>query len=227
MPVFVLNEEPRFPSPNLATEEGFLAIGGDLSTERLLAAYASGIFPWYSEGQPIMWFSPSPRLVVLPQEYKPKKSLRQKINQNVFEIRFDEDFEKVIQHCAAIPRQGQDGTWITPEMQDAYLRLHKLGYAHSVSTYYNGKLAGGLYGVSLGRTFFGESMFHLVSDASKVAFHYLIEFVLKNDFLMIDAQQDTSHMRRLGGRLMERSDFLSLLRKSSQFDTLQYKWNLK
>lgn len=227
MPVFVLNEEPVFPSPHLATEDGLLAIGGDLSTERLLAAYASGIFPWYSEGQPIMWFSPSPRLVVLPQEYKPKKTLRQKINQNVFDVRFDEDFKKVIQHCAAIPRQGQDGTWITAEMQEAYLRLHKLGYAHSVSTYYNGKLAGGLYGVSLGRTFFGESMFHLVSDASKVAFHYLIQFTLHHRFHMIDAQQDTPHMRRLGGRLMERSDFLSLLRKSSQFDTLQYKWNLK
>ncbi|MGM0565786.1 MAG: leucyl/phenylalanyl-tRNA--protein transferase [Bacteroidota bacterium] len=227
MPVFVLDDKPRFPSPHLATEEGLLAIGGDLSTERLIAAYSAGIFPWYSEGQPIMWFSPSPRLVVFPQEYKPKKSLRQKINQNLFDIRFDEDFENVIKHCAAIPRPGQDGTWITPEMQDAYVRLHKSGYAHSISTYYKGKLAGGLYGVSLGRTFFGESMFHLMSDASKVAYHYLIEFALKNDFLMIDAQQDTSHMRRLGGRLMKRPDFLSLLGKSLQFETLQYKWNLK
>ncbi len=227
MPVFVLDDEPRFPSPHLATEEGLLAIGGDLSTERLLAAYASGIFPWYSEGQPIMWFTPSPRLVVLPHYYKPAKSLRQKLNQNIFEIRFDEDFEQVIRHCAAVPRPNQDGTWITPEMQEAYLQLHRLGYAHSVSAYCKGKLAGGLYGVSLGRTFFGESMFHLVNDASKVAYHYLVEFAKKNQFLMIDAQQDTPHMRRLGGKLMERSDFLSLLAKSLQFPSLQYKWNLK
>jgi leucyl/phenylalanyl-tRNA--protein transferase len=227
MPVYILDDTPRFPSPRLATGEGLLAIGGDLSTERLLAAYSSGIFPWYSEGQPIMWFSPSPRMVVFPRAYKAPKSLRRVVNKGLFEVRIDSDFEEVIRQCTITRREDQDDTWITPEMEEAYIKLHRQGYAHAVSSYHSGKLVGGLYGVSLGRIFFGESMFHHVTDASKVAYHHLVQFALKHNFAMIDAQQDTPHLRRLGGTLVNRDDFLSLLAKALHSSTLKGNWDMK
>jgi len=225
MPIHLLTNEIKFPSPNLATDEGLVALGGDLSVERLVEAYSNGIFPWFSEGEPILWWSPHPRLVVFPKDYKPAKSLRQKLNQKKFEVAFDSNFEGVIKECALSPRKDQEGTWITPEMEQAYINLHKAGYAHSVEAYKNGQLAGGLYGVSLGKVFFGESMFFNVSDASKVAFHYLVRFCLKNGFHFIDAQQDTSHLKRLGGILVSRKEFLFLLREALKAPTIKGKWN--
>ncbi|MCF8309498.1 MAG: leucyl/phenylalanyl-tRNA--protein transferase [Bacteroidales bacterium] len=227
MPVQILTDEIKFPSPNLATEDGLVALGGDLRVERLVEAYRNGIFPWYSEGEPLLWWSPHPRLVVFPRDYKPAKSLRPALNQQKFAITFDRRFEDVIYECARIPRDNQHGTWITPEMQEAYVNLHKAGYAHSVETYQNDELVGGLYGVSLGKAFFGESMFYKVSDASKIAFHYLVEFCRKNDFHLIDAQQDTPHLKRLGGVLVSRKDFLFLLGKALEAPTIKGKWNYK
>ncbi len=226
MPIQLLTNEIKFPSPNLATEEGLLAIGGDLSAERLMEAYKNGIFPWFAEGEPILWWSPDPRLVVYPKDYKPAKSLRQKINQKRFEVASDTHFEEVIKECASASRNDQYGTWITPKMEQAYIRLHKKGYAHSVEAYQNGELVGGLYGVSIGGAFFGESMFFKISDASKIAFHYLVQFSLKKNFLFIDAQQDTPHLRRLGGVLVSRKEFLFLLGEALKAPTIKGKWSL-
>ena len=169
MPVFQLSEEIAFPSPELAEEDGLLAVGGDLSPERLMLAYALGIFPWFSEGEPILWWSPEPRLVLEPAEIHISKSLRRILRAEKFTVTFDTAFADVIKNCAAIARKKQDGTWITAEMQQAYQELHAYGLAHSVETWYDGELVGGLYGVSLGRIFCGESMFSYQSDASKVA----------------------------------------------------------
>lgn len=227
MPVYVLSDEIVFPPVNLATHEGLLAIGGDLSTARLLEAYRNGIFPWYSEGEPIMWWSPTPRMVVLPGNYRPSKSLRQKLRKNVFSIRFDTSFREVMLGCAKALRNGQEGTWITAEMQEAYYKLHKQGYAHSVEAYQNNQLVGGLYGISLGKAFFGESMFYDVTDASKVTYHHLMEFVSCNGFKVVDAQQDTPHLRKLGGTLLDRDDFISLLRNALRSPTLKGPWSLK
>ena len=168
MPVYQLPDEPVFPPADLANADGLLAIGGDLSTPRLINAYSSGIFPWYSEGQPILWWSPNPRMVLFPDRFKRHKNLRRTVEKNIFTYTFDQEFEKVIDHCSHIKRKKQDDTWITEEMKKAYIQLHKAGYAHSVETYQQGKLVGGLYGISLGSVFFGESMFHLQTDASKV-----------------------------------------------------------
>ena len=226
MPVFVLSDENVFPSPNLATTEGLLAIGGDLSTKRLIEAYSNGIFPWYSEGEPIMWWSPSPRMVVIPEDYTPSKNLRRTVRKNIFDISFDNAFDEVTRACASVPRHDQDDTWITPEMREAYHNLHQEGLAHSVEAWQNGELVGGLYGVSLGRVFFGESMFHKVTDASKVAYYHLLQFALQNNFELIDAQQDTPHLRRLGGKLLNRDEFLSLLRQALKHRTLKGPWKM-
>ncbi len=185
MPVFQLSDEPVFPRPELAEPDGLLAIGGDLSPPRILQAYASGIFPWYSENQPILWWSPNPRMVLFPEEFKRHKNLRRLVRSEKFRVTMDMDFAGVIEAC------GQEGTWITKEMREAYIRLFELGFAHSVECRLNDELAGGLYGVALGKVFFGESMFHTVTDASKVALWYLVDFLLENDFKLIDVQQDT------------------------------------
>lgn len=211
MPVFQLPDEPVFPLPDLADPDGLLAIGGDLSPQRLIQAYAAGIFPWYSEGSPILWWSPDPRLVLFPGEFKRHKNLRRLVHSNKFSITMDKDFAAVVEACSKVERKGQDGTWITREMQEAYIRLFELGFAHSVECRLDGKLAGGLYGVSLGKIFFGESMFHYVADASKVALWHLVDFLLENDFKLIDAQQDTPHLRSLGARLIPRKEFLKIL----------------
>jgi len=211
MSVFQLPDEPVFPLPDLADPDGLLAIGGDLSPQRLIQAYAAGIFPWYSEGSPILWWSPDPRLVLFPGEFKRHKNLRRLVHSNKFSITMDKDFAAVVEACSKVERKGQDGTWITREMQEAYIRLFELGFAHSVECRLDGKLAGGLYGVSLGKIFFGESMFHYVADASKVALWHLVDFLLENDFKLIDAQQDTPHLRSLGARLIPRKEFLKIL----------------
>ena len=224
MPVYLLNEEPVFPHPSLADDEGLLAIGGDLSPERLLQAYANGIFPWYSEDDPIMWFSPNPRCILYPEKLVVSKSLKKTVDRGVFEVRFDTNFTAVIAACATIERSDQDGTWITDEILEAYIRLHELGFAHSVESYLDGELVGGLYGISLGNAFFGESMFHTVSDASKVAFVHLVEQVKAWDFSFIDNQQVTSHLLSLGAETINRDCFLEMVGEALQKDTLRGSW---
>lgn len=192
---------------------GLLAIGGDLSEERLIEAYGRGIFPWYSEGEPIMWWSLDPRMVMLPEEFRCSKSLRRVVESGRYEVRVDTSFEKVIRACAEVSREGQDGTWITEEMIEAYCELHRIGVAHSFETFHNDELVGGLYGVSLGRFFSGESMFHKERDASKVAFVKLVEYSLMHGFRFIDAQQSTRHLESLGAKEMDREVFLGMLRE--------------
>ena len=221
-----LTDELVFPHPDEALDDGLLAVGGDLSTERLLLAYRSGIFPWYSEGSPILWWSPDPRMVLFPDDFFVSKNLRQKINNKAFEIRFNSDFDSVIRFCAAVKRKDQVGTWITNEMIDAYKELHKKGYAHSVETYLKGELVGGLYGVSLGKAFFGESMFHFVADASKIALYHLVERLKSWDFELIDVQQETAHLKSLGAKPVSRTKFLKMLNKAIRENTTPDHWKL-
>lgn len=224
MPVYLLDSSFLFPHPNLAEEDGLLAIGGDLSKERLLLAYGSGIFPWYSEGYPIMWFSPDPRLIIELGSVHVSKRLMKTIRSAEFEVRFDTAFEEVMRLCALTDRKGQKGTWITGDMLRAYGDLHHDGYAHSVEIHREGDLVGGLYGLSLGGVFFGESMFHKVRDASKVALYHLEKFLLENGFDFIDSQVPNSHMRSLGGKEISREEFLSRLAKSLEKKTLRGRW---
>src|SRR4051812_25891847 len=207
-----LKGETLFPPVERALKEpnGLLAAGGDLSPERLLAAYRQGVFPWYGEGEPILWWSPDPRMVLLPDGLAVSRSLRKTLRNACYEIRFDFDFDAVLQACAA-PRPGQPGTWITDEMRDAYNRLHRMGYAHSVETWIDGGLAGGLYGVALGGVFFGESMFSRRSNASKLALAALVEKLRKDGFGMIDCQMHTTHLESLGAREMRRAEFVRRL----------------
>ncbi len=224
MPVYLLSDESFFPDPELARADGLLAIEGDLTPERLIQAYANGIFPWYSEGEPIMWWSPNPRMVLFPKDFKRTKSLRRTVNKGLFKVTFDVAFDKVINLCAFTRKNDELGTWITGEIIDAYIALHNMGLAHSVESWLDGKLVGGLYGVSLGGVFFGESMFHLVSDASKLALWHLVDKLLVWDFDLIDAQQETPHLSRLGAVAIERKKFLHLLNKSLARPTKQGRW---
>lgn len=223
--LFELNSEIVFPNPLLSEDDGLLAIGGDLSPERLLEAYRNGIFPWYAEGEPLMWWSLNPRMVLFPDSFKCSKSLWRCIKSGKYEVRIDTAFEEVMLQCASIKRVGQDGTWITNEMIKAYTTLHEMGYAHSFETYCAGELVGGLYGVSLGAAFFGESMFAKMTDASKVCLAALVDFANTNNFLYIDAQQETSHLASLGAQPISKEDFLSILFLSNQRKTLKGKWN--
>lgn len=225
MPVYRLIDELIFPPPDEAKPDGLLAVGGDLSSERLLLAYKLGIFPWYSEGQPILWWSPDPRLILEPDEFHVSRRLRQILKKGVFKVTFDQAFASVIQSCALAPRKGQGGTWITPEMQAAYIRLHQQGFAHSVESWLNGELVGGIYGISLGRCFFGESMFSCKSDASKVALATLVERLKVWDFPMLDAQVTTEHLLSLGAKEIPRSLFLKRLEKALRFPTKKGKWD--
>ena len=224
MPVFALDDRIVFPDPGLADESGLLAVGGDLSMKRLVLAYSNGIFPWYSEGEPIMWWSPDPRMVLFPDDFKVSKSLKQTIRNKNFEVRFDYNFEEVIDNCSKTLRKDQEGTWITKEMKAAYIKLHEAGYAHSVETYYDGRLAGGLYGISLGKAFFGESMFFKEKDASKIAFYFLSEKIRGWNFNFIDAQIETSHLKNLGAVSISRNDFLIMLKKALKYPTIKGKW---
>lgn len=225
MTVFSIPEENIFPRPELAEEDGLLGVGGDLSPERLINAYANGIFPWYSDEQPILWWSPNPRLVLFPKDFKRNKSLRKIVEKGVFNVRFDSNFETVIRNCAKIKRDDQDSSWITEEMIEAYIKLHELGYAHSVETYYENELVGGLYGVSIGKAFFGESMFHYKTDASKVALWHLVDRLLEWDFDIIDAQQETNHLKSLGAVVVKREKFLNLLEIAIAKEGITQKWN--
>jgi leucyl/phenylalanyl-tRNA---protein transferase len=226
MPLFQLPDEIFFPDPSLAEDDGLLAIGGDLSVERLLAAYSSGIFPWFSDYQPILWWSPDPRLILLPDKFRVSHSLRQKLSRNIFEVKFDTAFGDVIKMCSLVEERSQEGTWITNEMKEAYSALHRAGYAHSVEAYKNGDLVGGLYGVSLGRAFFGESMFHTETDASKVALYHLVEWMKEKQFQLIDSQVETNHLVSLGAELISRKKYLALLRKALKYPTITGKWQV-
>jgi leucyl/phenylalanyl-tRNA--protein transferase len=215
----------RFPDPNTAEEEpnGLLAVGGDLSPQRLLNAYRQGLFPWYSEGQPILWWSPDPRMVLFPSEVHVSRSLRKTLRQGRFQVSVDRAFEAVIQACAE-PRPDSTGTWLVSEMIDAYRDLHRLGHAHSVETWLDDELVGGLYGVALGRTFFGESMFSLATDASKVALVMLAEHCQRAGIELIDCQVYSDHLRSLGAREIPRREFLARVTAAVDQTTAESIW---
>jgi leucyl/phenylalanyl-tRNA--protein transferase len=208
-----LRSDSPFPPIDTAMDDpnGLLAAGSDLSPERLLAAYERGIFPWYSEGQPVLWWSPDPRMVLFVDELRVSQSLRKTVRSARFEIRVDSSFQEVVEACAITPRRGQLGTWITSAVVDAYCALHERGNAHSVEAWRDGELVGGLYGVSIGRMFFGESMFAFESDASKVALTHLVAMLARAQFPMIDCQQHTAHLARLGARPISRAEFAKRL----------------
>ena len=226
MPIFRLPREVVFPDPSLAEPDGLLAVGGDLSPERLLRAYAEGIFPWFDEENPILWWSPDPRLVLEPAALHVPRSLARTLRRGIYRISADRAFERVIRRCAAQERPGQRGTWITPEMVDAYLELHRLGYAHSFEAWEGDALAGGLYGVSLGAAFFGESMFADAPDASKVAFVLSVEWLRARGIGLVDCQVRTEHLVRFGAREIPRAWFLSRLAAALERPTLMGPWRL-
>ncbi|MEM8897012.1 MAG: leucyl/phenylalanyl-tRNA--protein transferase [Bacteroidota bacterium] len=211
MPVFWLTEEHIFPHPELANEEGILAIGGDLHPERLLLAYQNGIFPWYSPGEPIIWWSPDPRFVLFPQDLKVSKSMKQILRKNVFKITINKAFREVMRQCQKTKRKGQAGTWITDEMIASYAKLHWKGIAHSVEVWEENELVGGLYGVSFGKCFFGESMFSHKSNASKAGFLTLVKVLEREGFALIDCQVHTDHLESLGAGMISRKAFLTQL----------------
>lgn len=224
MPVFLLSDTIEFPTPHLASEDGLLAVGGDLSQERLLLAYRMGIFPWFSNNEPILWWSPDPRLVLYPHEIKISKTLRKIIKKDVFNVTIDLAFNEVINQCAQVRVQKNEGTWIVRDMIDAYCNLHEAGFAHSVEVWHQGDLAGGLYGVSLGKCFFGESMFTRISNASNVGLAKLVDHLKELSFDMIDCQVPTEHLTRFGARQIPRIRFLNQLEKSLKAPTQKGKW---
>ncbi len=224
MPIYSLSEELVFPDPHNAEPDGLLAVGGDLSIERLLLAYSHGIFPWFEDDSPLLWWALDPRMVLKLEDFKIPKSLKSKLNKAKFDIRFDHDFEQVIDQCSKSVRKGQDGTWILKEMKEAYISLHKAGFAHSVETYMDNELVGGLYGVSLGRVFCGESMFHLRTDASKIAFTFLVEKLRSWDFEMIDAQMETPLLKSFGAKNIPFADYYEHLQLALDHDTKRGSW---
>ena len=227
MPVFRLPDDAiHFPDPSFAEANGLLAVGGDLSPERLLQAYALGIFPWYTEDDPILWWSPDPRLIVHPGDVHLSRSLRKTMKRGTFRVTLDEAFTEVVSACATHPRPEQDGTWITEDMVEAYSVLHGLGYAHSVEAWEGETLVGGVYGVSLGSCFFGESMFARRSDASKVAFANLSDQLCKWGFTLIDCQMYTDHLARFGAEELSRESFLALLDDGLRHETRVGKWEM-
>ena len=210
--LFALDQRLYFPPTHLAEPDGLLAMGGDLSTERLLLAYRNGIFPWY-DSDPILWWCPDPRFVLFPAELKISKTVKQLIKKEAFSFTIDTAFEEVIRHCRKIERPGQDGTWITKEVEEAYTRLHRLGYAHSAEVWENGVLVGGLYGIRLGKVFFGESMFSLVSNASRYAFVKYVEQLKSEGVELIDCQVYTEYLESMGARMIEGGEFKLLLER--------------
>lgn len=225
MAIYRLFEEPLFPDPEEADPDGLLAVGGDLSPDRLVAAYASGIFPWYSEGSPILWWSPDPRLVLQPSALHIPASLRRTLNSGRFLFTLDQDFGAVIRACARVSRPGQSGTWIVPEMVAAYERLHRLGFAHSAECWEDGELVGGLYGVSLGSVFFGESMFHARPDASKALFATFVLWLGRMGCTLLDCQQTTPHLLRFGAREITRKEFLKRLAEGLKAPSPPPRWS--
>ncbi|MEE8164288.1 MAG: leucyl/phenylalanyl-tRNA--protein transferase [Myxococcota bacterium] len=224
MPVYRLGPDLIFPPPEVAEPDGILAVGGDLRPERLLLAYSQGIFPWYDEKLPIIWHSPDPRMVLMAEDLHVPHSLRKAMRRRPYELALDTAFAKVIRACAQVPRPGQDGTWITDDMIEAYEELHRQGFAHSVEAWEDGELVGGLYGVSLGHCFFGESMFTLRSDASKIAFVSLVEQLERWRIDLIDCQVHTEHLERFGAVEWPRARFLDRLAERLEHETRQGRW---
>jgi len=209
--IFRLDERLIFPNPSLAEEDGLLAAGGDLSVGRLLLAYQNGIFPWYNDDTPILWYSPHERFVLFPQELKISKSMRRVLRSGRFEVTYDKSFADVIESCSATERDGQDGTWITNDMKAAYIELHCAGYAHSVEVWEDAELVGGLYGVQIGSVFCGESMFSRVSNASKAA---LVSLCQSEKYTLIDCQVYTEHLESMGARMISRKEYMAALQNS-------------
>lgn len=224
--IFRLDERLVFPRPDLAEDNGLLAVGGDLRPERLLLAYSSGIFPWPHEGLPLLWFSPDPRMVLLPEDLIINRTLRKVMNRGTYEVRFDTAFRKVMVGCAKVPRPGQQGTWITPAMLKAYVDLHERGIAHSIEAWQGDELAGGLYGISLGGAFFGESMFTRAPDASKVAFATLVRWLPSVGINLVDCQVYTDHLDRFGATEWPRPKFLAALEEAMKQPTHKGPWTL-
>lgn len=213
--MFLLTKELYFPPAEEAGESGLLAYGGDLSPERLMLAYRSGIFPWFDDDEPILWWSPARRMVVVPCEYKLPKSLRNILNRNIFRVTFNQDFDAVIQNCKNVIRKGQQGTWLTDDMVAAYTELHRRGIAKSVEVWQDERLVGGLYGIDLGHVFCGESMFSVVSNASKVGFATLVRFLCEHQYKLLDCQLHNDHLAVLGAHEIPRREFLKILKLSN------------
>lgn len=226
MPLFRLPDEPVFPDPSLAEPDGLLAVGGDLTPARLVAAYASGIFPWFGRGSPILWWSPDPRLVLVPSALHVPRSLARTLRRGAFRFTADQAFERVVKACATSARPGQRGTWITPAMAKAYLRLHTLGLAHSFEAWEGEVLVGGLYGVALGAAFFGESMFATRPDASKAAFVEAVAFLAGRGVQLVDCQVRTEHLARFGAEDWPRSRFLEALAEALRVEAAPGPWTL-
>ncbi len=227
MPIYLLDDTQHiFPNPNNANEEGILAVGGDLDPQRLLLAYENGIFPWFNPEDPIIWWSPNPRMVLYPERVKVSKSMKQILNRNTFEIRYDTAFKEVMSNCQKVIRNNYEeaGSWITKDLIESYTKLHEMGYAHSVEAWQDNQLVGGLYGVSLGNCFFGESMFSKASNASKACFITLARELEKKNFSMIDCQVYTEHLESLGAEKVERTVFLEQLGEGLLKPTLKGSW---
>jgi leucyl/phenylalanyl-tRNA--protein transferase len=212
--MFLLNEELSFPPLTMADETGLLAVGGDLTVERLLLAYKNGIFPWYGEDEPICWWSPDPRFVLFPDELKVSKSMQKILRERTFRFTVNQAFEAVIDHCSKVPRKDQPGTWINKDIVHAYTKLHQLGFAHSAEAWSGNELVGGLYGIRLGNIFFGESMFNTKSNASKFAFIHYVQLLQEQKVALIDCQVYTEHLESLGAGMIERDQFISIINKN-------------
>lgn len=221
MPIQWLEHIKDFPDPNLADNEGLVAVGGELSPEWLLQAYSIGLFPWFNEDDPILWWSPNPRMILYPNKFKVSKSFRNTLNQNKLTVTFNKCFKDVIENCGTVERNGQAGTWLTKDMKEAYNTMHELGWAHSVEVWLANELVGGLYGLAIGKVFFGESMFSKVSNASKVGLYSLCETLKNLEFEFIDCQVYTSHLESLGAQELARKDFLNLLETQSSYTKLK------
>lgn len=205
----------QFPNPLMAEDEGLITVGGNLSASMLLSAYRQGLFPWYNEGEPVLWWCPNPRYVLPVGQVKVSKTMNQLLRKNEMELRVNTAFDSVIRCCGSIQREGQDGTWITEDIVNAYTHLHRLGYAHSIETWQNGELVGGLYGVAIGKCFFGESMFAKVSNASKFSLIKLDHLLTEQNFVLIDCQIATEHLISMGAKSMPRFQFLNILKKNT------------
>lgn len=225
MTVYQLGEDLIFPDPKDADDDGLIAVGGDLTPARVLLAYHYGIFPWYSDDQPYLWWSPTPRMVLYPEQFHVSKTLKRKLKSGKYQVRFDTNFSVVMRACAEIPRAHEKGTWITEEMIAAYSELHRMGYAHSVEVYLDERLIGGQYGLSLGRAFFGESMFSHEVDGSKIAFANLAALLKSWEFEFIDCQLPTDHLKSLGAVEISRDDYLDRLDKTLDFEHRRCSWS--
>ncbi len=215
----------EFPPVDHANPDGIVASGGNLSPGMLISAYKQGIFPWYNEGEEILWWSPDPRFVIFPEEVIVSRSMADILKKQVFQFTVDKDFPRVIKSCGSVPRKGQKGTWITPDMVKAYIKLHDLGFAHSVEAWKNEKLAGGIYGISLGKCFFGESMFSFQSNASKAALITLCNMLEHADFSILDCQVYTEHLDSMGAEMIPRKDFIAMVNKGLEKKTIRGNWH--